>query len=276
MLRLLPFLLIVPLLTGCIAKSKYLDLEAEYTQTRGELLDQINTLEKELRRMGLDLDGRDSVIENMTADLKRAKERIYALENEKAKLIDDKAGLGAAIAELDEALRTLDKRRDQAEARVRRFRDMLSRFQKLIDAGTLRVKMVDGRMVVELATDILFDSGSARLSKAGTKALGEVAAVLQTIPDRRYQVEGHTDNVPIKSATYPSNWELASGRAVTVVKAMVDASLDPERVSAASFGEFKPTTTNRTKEGRAANRRIEIVVVPDLSELPGFEELKGL
>ncbi len=274
--RLLLLTLALLLSTGCVMKSKYLDLEAEYTSTRGELLDRINTLEGELRALHKDLKSKDSVIANMEADLRRAKERIYALEGDKAKLLDDKAGLGAAIEEMEQALRELDRRKQQAEARVRRFREMIDRFQALIDAGTLRVKMVDGRMVVELATDILFDSGSAQLSKAGQTALGEVAQVLQSIPDRRYQVEGHTDNVPIASAKYPSNWELAAERSLTVVKSMVVGGLDAERVSAASFGEYKPSDTNRTAEGRAANRRIEIVVTPDLSELPGFEELQSL
>jgi chemotaxis protein MotB len=274
--RLLLVLLSLLLTTGCVAKRKYIDLEAEYTSTKGELLDQINQLEGDVKALKKDLASADSVINSMEGDLRFAKSRIYELEGDKAKLLDDKAGLGAAIEEMERALRELDRRKQQAEARVRRFRDMLDRFQTLIDAGTLRVKMVDGRMVVELATDILFDSGSARLSKAGAEALAEVAQVLQSIADRRYQVEGHTDNVPIGSAKYPSNWELAAERALTVVKTMVTSGLDAERVSAASFGEFKPATTNRTAEGRTANRRIEIVVVPSLSELPGFEELKKL
>ena len=274
--RLLLLLLSLLLTTGCIAKRKYLDLEAEYTNTRGELLDRVSQLEGDIAALKKDLASADSVIANMEADLRSAKGRIYALENDRAKLLDDKAGLGAAIEEMEQALRELDRRKQQAEARVRRFRDMLDRFQRLIDAGTLRVKMVDGRMVVALATDILFDSGSASLSKGGSEALAEVAQVLQSIPDRRYQVEGHTDNVPIASVKYPSNWELAAERSLTVVKTMVAGGLDAVRVSAASFGEHKPSDTNRTPEGRAGNRRIEIVVVPDLSELPGFEELQTL
>ena len=100
--------------------------------------------------------------------------------------------------------------------------------------------------------------------------------MLQSIPDREYQVEGHTDDVPIATAQYPSNWELASGRALTVVRTMIEAGLGPERVSAASYGEYKPASDNDSDEGRAQNRRIEIVVVPDLSDLPGFEELEQL
>ena len=135
------------------------------------------------------------------------------------------------------------------------------------------MKIVDGRMVVALATDVLFGSGSATLSAEGKSAVAEVAAVLASIPDRKYQVEGHTDDVPIKTAQYPSNWELASARALTVVKAMIDAGVPADRISGASFAESKPAVANATPEGRSANRRIEIVVVPDLSSLPGFDEL---
>ena len=97
---------------------------------------------------------------------------------------------------------------------------------------------------------------------------------LSTIPERRFQVEGHTDNVPIKTAQFPSNWELAAARALIVTKTMVEAGLPGERVSAASFGESKPAVSNDTPDGKAQNRRIEIVVVPDLSTLPGFDELQ--
>jgi chemotaxis protein MotB len=100
-----------------------------------------------------------------------------------------------------------------AQARVAAYQDMLKRFQKLIDAGTLKVKIVNGRMVVELATDVLFASGKAELSPSGKGAIREVAVVLASIAERKYQVEGHTDNVPISTAQYPSNRVLASARA---------------------------------------------------------------
>jgi chemotaxis protein MotB len=174
---------------------------------------------------------------------------------------------------MEKALRELEERKAQADARIAEFRSLLSRFKSLIDAGKLKVKIAYGRMVVELATDILFAPGSADLSPAGKTAIGEVAQVLAGIPEREFQVEGHTDNVPIKTSQYPSNWELASARALTVVKAMVESGLPPDRVSAASYADWKPIAPNDTPEGRASNRRIEIVVVPDLSSLPGFDEL---
>jgi len=150
---------------------------------------------------------------------------------------------------------------------------LLRKFKKLIDAGKLKVKIVDGRMVVELATDVLFDSGSAKLSDAGKAAIVEVSQVLATIGERSFQVEGHTDNVPIATAQYPSNWELAAGRALTVMKTMIESGMPAARISAASYGDQRPVKSNDTAEGKAANRRIEIVLVPDLSGLPGFDEL---
>lgn len=193
--------------------------------------------------------------------------------SEKAGLVADRSKLKASVSEMEGALREAAERRASAEARVKEFKDLLSRFQKLIDAGQLKVKIVDGRMVVVLATDILFASGKADLSEAGKTAIGEVGKVLATIPDRAFQVEGHTDNVPIQTDKFPSNWELASARAIVVVKTLTAAGVPATRVSAASYAETHPVADNAAVDGRASNRRIEIVLVPDLSELPGFDEL---
>jgi chemotaxis protein MotB len=131
-------------------------------------------------------------------------------------------------------------------------------------------------MVVALDSDLLFKSGSAALTPDGKKSVQEVATLLTSIPEKRFQVEGHTDNVGISSARYANNWELAAARAISVVQTMTDAGMPDTRVSAASFGEAKPAQPNDTKEGRAANRRVEIVVVPDLSKLPGFDALNNI
>ncbi|MGZ3705387.1 MAG: OmpA/MotB family protein, partial [Bdellovibrionota bacterium] len=140
----------------------------------------------------------------------------------------------------------------------------------------LSVKMVGGKMVVSLGSDVLFPAGSAHLSKDGAKAMKEVSAQLAAIPDKKYQVEGHTDNQPIATATFPSNWELASARSLQVVKTMIDNGMAPERVSSASYADTQPVQPNNTAEGRAANRRVAIVVVPDLSSLPGYDELQKM
>lgn len=209
----------------------------------------------------------DAAVAALKADLEKQ-------QGELAQVIKDKSALKGSVDEMKTALEELARRKAEADKRIAEYRGLLSRFQKLIDAGKLKVKIVDGRMVVALASDILFASGSAALSKDGKASIAEVAGVLSGIPDRKFQVEGHTDNVPIRTEQFPSNWELASARALTVLKTMVDAGMPASRVSAASFGDSKPTASNDSSEGKAQNRRIEIVVVPDLSTLPGFEELQ--
>ncbi len=145
-----------------------------------------------------------------------------------------------------------------------------TRFQPLMDAGRLRLKLADGRVVIELPSDVLFASGFANLSSEGRALIREIAKPLAENYGRSYQVGSHTDNVPneVTTGATTSNWELASERAVTVVKSMVDAGVPPNRLSAAGFGDSKPAVSNDTEEGRKQNRRIEIVVVPDPSSLP--------
>jgi chemotaxis protein MotB len=184
--------------------------------------------------------------------------------------------LESNITEMKAALEALTKQRAEAEHRIQEFRDLVLKLKSLTDTGKLTVRMMDGQMVVTLSSDVLFSSGSARLSKAGTEAIQEVTGLLVSVPDRKFQIEGFTDNMPIKTAQFPSNWELASTRALTVAKTMLEAGLPSERVSAASFGETHPVASNETEAGRAANRRIEIVVVPDLSALPGYDELQKI
>ncbi len=276
--------------SGCVTQKKYDALQAQLDATTRAMQTQIDDrdarivdaerqlaaerekvaeLQKRIEELGrhiVDLESQKSALEKERLDL----------QEQLAQTVKDRSRLKGSIDEMREALADLKARKAAAEARVAEFRGLLERFKPLIDTGRLRVKIVDGRMVVAMATDILFPSGSAALSKEGRDAIAEVAKVLASIEGRRFQVEGHTDDVPIRTAKFPSNWELAAARAIHVVKAMIDAGMPPERVSAASFAEYKPAASNDTKEGRAANRRIEIVLVPDLSSLPGFGELQRM
>ena len=131
-------------------------------------------------------------------------------------------------------------------------------------------------MVLSLPMDILFDSGSTRLATKGKETLTEVGAKLAQIAGKQFQVEGHTDDVPIHNERFASNWELAAGRALVVVHTLLDAGVASPQLSAASYSEFKPRQPNRDDASRAKNRRIEIVVMPDLSTLPGSEELERI
>ena len=270
-------LLLTLILGGCVGKWKYLDLEASHAQTTASLTQaQADLSARDLRIAEL-----EGEIVTLKGEITAATAKREALDAElreerrqKVELLQARAKLNASIEDMNRALEDLATRKAQAEASVAAFRDLLRRFQSLIDAGRLQVRILDGRMVVQLATDVLFSSGSASLSADGRAAIREVAAVLRDIPDRKFQVEGHTDDVPIRTERFPSNWELASARAITVVREMLEVGLPADRVSAASYGEFAPVAPNRTAEGKSANRRIQIVVVPDLAGLPGYDELQ--
>ena len=271
-------LLAVALLaSGCVTQSTFDALRAENDETSEQLTERNKQLREAEAKIGA-LTTESKSLEAALADEKEkvadSNHRIARLMAEMASASKDKNTLQTSIEEMTIAISDLEKRRAAAEARVSEFKSLLAKFKVLIDAGKLKVRIVEGRMVVVLATDILFGSGSATLSKDGKLALAEVAQVLASIPKRSFQVEGHTDNVPIATAQYPTNWELASARAINVLKAMIESGLPSGRVSAASFGDSRPSVANDSPEGKAQNRRIEIIIVPDLSGLPGFDELQ--
>lgn len=270
-------LLIAVLATGCVTQGTFDALKAEHDATQAELSERNRTLEEREQRIAALEKSETSLKSALESERETVKEltaRIDKLKGDLSAMVKDKSSLEASVTEMTEALQELERRKNEAEQRIQEYKNLLAKFRSLIDAGKLEVKIIDGRMVVVLKTDVLFGSGSATLSQEGKAALAEVATLLASIPDRSFQIEGHTDNVPIKTAQYPSNWELAAARSLTVLKTMLEAGMPPERISAASFGDAKPVAQNDTPEGRAANRRIEIIIVPDLSTLPGFEELK--
>ena len=265
----IPFLLVF---FACIPKPKY-DAALADAQAKAAQIEKLKSHVAGLQSVEADL-RRD--LARATAEVQKKHRELDDKRRELANMASEAGALAANVENMQQALQELEQRRASSEATLQEFRDLVSRFRAMIDAGTLKVKVIDGRMIVELATDILFGAGSAKLSPAGREALTEVAGVLASIPDREFQVAGHTDNQPIHTAQFPSNWHLGSSRAIAVSQVLIEAGLPPDRVSAASYAEFRPADSNRTTAGRANNRRIEIVVVPDLSSMPGFEELSNL
>jgi len=253
--------LMLALGSGCVAKKKYVELESVLARTREAVKDRDDERQ--------DLEAR---LEVCAAD----RETLGKCQADLARIIAEKGQLTDDIQEMTAALVELARQQQEAEARISEYRAVVEKFAALEAAGKLKVRVVDGRVVLELATDVLFASGRATLSRDGKTALMEVAEILATLSDKRFQIEGHTDNVPIRTTQFPSNWELAADRSISVVKTLIEGGMTPESVSAASYAEYRPRALNETKEQKAANRRIEIVMVPDLSQLPGFDELKKL
>lgn len=185
------------------------------------------------------------------------------LENQR--ILEEKVNLSRSLNELKRI-------QEESELRIQEYRGLFATFRSLIDAGKLKIKIIDGRMVVVLSSDILFPVGSAFLSSAGIASIREVTTLLASLGGKRFQIEGHTDDTPTGIKGY-TNWELASSRALNVLHTMIKAGMPEERISAASMGASRPALPNTSPENRSANRRIEIVIVPDLTNLPGMDEL---
>jgi chemotaxis protein MotB len=165
---------------------------------------------------------------------------------------------------------------EKARGRVDLFREMLHRFKSMTDAGTIRIQVINNRMVVQMASAILFSSGSERLSREGREALASVAEVLSSLEGRVFQVAGHTDNKPIATARFSNNWELSAARAVSVVEHLIRHGMLPASLSAAGYADTQPVSSNETEEGRSMNRRIEIVLQPDLNDLPDLSSFEKM
>lgn len=167
----------------------------------------------------------------------------------------------------------VDHMQAKAQARLKALKDLLEDLKPLIDRGLLSVEVVDGRVVLGMTADVLFPSGSAELSADGKKTIGELTQALRRrTSEQNFQIEGHTDNEPIHTAEFPDNWHLGAARAITVLEFMIDQGFPKDRLSAATFGETQPVASNMGV-GKAQNRRIEIVVLPDLNDLPGSKQL---
>lgn len=129
----------------------------------------------------------------------------------------------------------------------------------LIEAKVIVVRQTPFAIEVEIQTDLLFTSGQATLSVPAQEILTRLAGVLKGFPNP-IRVEGHTDNVPIRSAAFLSNWELSSARAATVVHLLMNAGVKPERMAVIGLGEYRPVADNKDEAGRNRNRRVQLII----------------
>ena len=203
-----------------------------------------------------------AALEKMLAELQQSakdaqaladasQERIATLQDEAARLAAEKARLEAEKAALEEKTEEYDA--------------LVEGLQAEIEAGQITITELQGKLTVQMSNAILFDSGSTQVKAEGIEALNKVAGVLAGVTSRRISVEGHTDDVPVRSgASYGDNWGLSAMRASTVVTLLTNAGVDPLNIAAVGFGEHRPVASNGDADGRAANRRTEIVLVPRL------------
>jgi chemotaxis protein MotB len=153
---------------------------------------------------------------------------------------------------------------DLPGALIRMQRQVQDAMQSLIDAKLVTVRRENMWLEIEINTDILFPSGAGEFAPTAEPVLDKLAAVLKPFPNP-IRVEGHTDDRPIRTASFPSNWELSAARAASVVHQFTRQGIDPLRLEIVGFGEFHPRQPNATSEGRNANRRVVVLVLEEVS-----------
>lgn len=219
------------------------------------------------------LDDVTGQLEQSQAQASSLQQRIGELEGtiaeQQARIDELEAANEANAAELAE----LRAAKAEREKELETYRQLFAKLKNLIDAGTIKVVFRKGKMMVAMSSAVLFDSGRAELKEDGKATLNEITEALKSLEGRDFLVAGHTDNVPIKTRRYRSNWELSTQRAVVVVDHMLEQGLPPAQVGAAGYAEVDPVGDNETEEGRAQNRRIEIILMPNLGELKGIREM---
>lgn len=197
--------------------------------------------------------------------LKEAERRMAIEQEAAAKRIAEKEHeLAARQKKIDELERVIAEQDSIANRLNNLLREALLGFK----SDELTVEIKNGKVYVSMSDKLMFKSGSVKVEQKGKEALEVLARVLSANEDFEILVEGHTDNVPIRTAQYADNWDLSVARATSMVRILVDEhKLTPERLTASGKGEFSPRASNQTAEGRAQNRRTEIILSPKLDEL---------
>lgn len=306
-------LLAVFTMAGCVAQYKYDALFAESqkrSETIEKMKTQLDAQQKladELKAKIDDMNSRGMSTSQELADIKKGKDALEAALKEKEEEIsllksrqtDAMKGKDEELSALATKLASLQKEKDYLAREVDRlqtktgelseqkekelaglkntYANLMKEMQGEIEKGDIKITQAVDRLSVKMVDKILFDSGQVDVKPAGLAVLKRVGDILKKITDKQIRVEGHTDNVPLSKKTkqkFPSNWELSTARATNVVRYMQDkVGLDPKRIFAAGFSEHRPVASNDTPEGKAQNRRIEIVLLPlDIDRV--LEDLK--
>jgi chemotaxis protein MotB len=242
-------------LVGLVA----LGLTAGCSPSRKELMAELDGVRGELSDAQSNISSLEGAIQALEADIADKQAQIDAQAEQLAANEAELAELRAGKAEREKELET--------------YKALFARLKKLIDAGTIKVVFRKGKMMVAMSSAVLFDSGKADLKEDGLATLDELTAALLAVKDRDFLVAGHTDNIPIKTRRYKNNWELSTQRAVVVVDHMIEQGFPKAHIGAAGYADVDPVGSNDTPEGRAQNRRIEIILMPNLGELKGIREM---
>ena len=274
--------------TGCVSTKTFKAATDESEMRRVQLektAGELEAVNKELdatkaEKQGLEarIDELNKEIEGLGASEAAKEEELASLKADLADRTKENEFLGREVERLRLKAGELSSAKEQEVANVKKtYENLVQELKKEIAQGDIKITQAVDRLSVNMVEKILFDSGKAEIKKDGLKVIQRVGDILKKVTDRQIRVEGHTDNMQIGPRLrdkYPTNWELSTARATNVVRYLEDkVGIDPKLLSAAGLADNKPVASNDTPEGRAQNRRIEIVLLPlDVDRV--LEELK--
>jgi len=269
------------ILVSCVSSKKfkksqsdYAALQTQHTQLQNQLQETTTNCNKEKA----ELNSKNSNLENDVANLKQQIDVLKQNNTQALKQLEDMSVISASQAESikksmenigakDTYIQTLQQqmaRKDSLNmALVMNLKGAIGN----LDDKDINIKVDKGVVYIDISDKLLFKSGKYEVTDQAKTVLGKVAAVLQNQPDIEFMVEGHTDNVPYKNGQLLDNWDLSVKRATAVVRILQQKyGLDPAKMAAAGRSEYKPVADNTTAEGKAANRRTRIVILPQLDQ----------
>lgn len=271
-------LIIMISFTACVSKKKFsraeydrlacVEREINLNEQKISLNKQIEFLKKQIRLLVDDTTG-------LYAQIRIFEEKVKEYDMMITSNLSEKEKLNLQLKKKNDDLRERERKIIELDSISKKqtviLKDVLGKINKAFvnfKKDELTVKMKDGRVYISMADKLLFPSGSAVLDERGQKAIGALAGVIQEQPTLDILIIGHTDSIPIKTNCMKDNWDLSVSRANSVVRILTEVyKINPLQIMAAGKSEYSPVATNETKEGRALNRRIEIVILPKLDEL---------
>jgi len=279
-------LLWTTLTTSCIVSKKKYDAETQRAEKEkaekialGKKLDEQVDLNKKLNATNV---GLNNTIASLNSRIGRLKDSISDYEsqlrelNNRVNVLGDekesaRRQLKSTKEQVDEQRRRLEQLQallDQQKQAAEALRSKIAEALKGFNSNELTVKMKNGKVYISMQESLLFPSGSAVVNPKGKDALSKVAGVLNTSADININIEGHTDSIPIHTAKFADNWELSTARATSIAHVLIDDyHVVPAKLVASGRSEYDPIGPNNTPDGRAQNRRTEIILEPRLNEL---------
>jgi chemotaxis protein MotB len=219
---------------------------------------------------GLTFSAKNRELARQRAEMEEAAKFVTRAKNDVAAREAEVAELKERLAQAEARISELQQERDWT---VQSRNSLENEMRTALESKDVTISQLQGKLTVNILDRVLFDSGEAQVKLDGESVLRKVAGFLTKHPNLKVHVIGHTDNVPIKATArsrFPSNWELSSARANAAVRFLSEqGGVDPRRLGAVGYGEFRPIADNSTPEGRARNRRIAITVLSE--ELAGVD-----